>query len=129
MAQLKSYKTLLENKLINSRDKYVSSSCLDLHKPASRSNIPVDRDCEPIKIDQQEPDCNINEEEIVGLVENLENEIKDLRWRKFSENLKIKISGLAEVIGKTVYWDIYQDGVDINKEYANVKDDKTGAMA
>ena len=102
---------------------------MDLHKPASTSNTPVDRDCESIKIDQQEPDCNTNEEEIVGLVENLENEIKDLRWTKFSENLKIKISGSGEVIGKTVYWDIYQDGVDINKEYANVKDDKTGAMA
>ena len=52
-----------------------------------------------------------------------------MRWTKFSENLKMKINGLAEVIGKTVYWDIYQDGVDFTKEYANVKDDKTGAMA
>ena len=121
VAQLKSYKSLLENKLINSHDKYVGSSCLDLYKPVSTGNIPVDWDCESIEIDQQEPDCNINEEEIVDLVENLENKIKGLCWSKFSENLKIKISGLAETIGKAAYRDIYQDGVNIMKEYKDMQ--------
>ena len=72
-------------------------------------------------MDQQEPDCNINEEEIVDLVENLENKIKALHWSKFSENLKIKISGLAETIGKAAYRDIYQDGVNITKEYKDMQ--------
>ena len=72
-------------------------------------------------MDQQEPDCNINEEEIVDLVENLENKIKGLHWSKFSENLKIKISGLAETIGKAAYRDIYQDGVNIMKEYKDMQ--------
>ena len=129
VARLKRYKSLLENKLINSRDKYARSPCPNPYKPASTGNIPVDRDCEPIEIDQQEPECNINEEEIVDLVENSENKIKALHWSKFSENLKIKISGLAETIGKAAYRDIYQDGINITKEYANVKNDKTTAMA
>ena len=42
-------------------------------------------------------------------------------WSKFSENLKIKISGLAETIGKAAYRDIYQDGVNIMKEYKDMQ--------
>ena len=60
MARLKSYKSLLENKLINTSDKYLCFSCLDLSKPVSTGNIPADRDCKSIEIDQQEPDCSIN---------------------------------------------------------------------
>ena len=44
-----------------------------------------------------------------------------MRWSEFSENLKIKISGLAETIGKAAYRDIYQDGVNITKEYKNMQ--------
>ena len=44
-----------------------------------------------------------------------------MRWSKFSENLKIKISGLAETIGKAAYRDIYQDGVNIMKEYKDMQ--------
>ena len=90
LTQRKSYKSLLENKLISLLDKYVCSSLLDFYKPASTSDIPIDWDCESIEIDQQGPDCNINEEEIVDLAENLENEMKGLHWSKFSENLKSK---------------------------------------
>ena len=121
MARLKGYRSLLENKLIKSRDKYVCSSCIELHKSVSTSNIPVDPDYESIEIDQQELDCNINKEEIVDLVEDLENEIKRLCWSKFSENLKIKISDLAETIAKTAYRDIYQDGVNITEEYRDMQ--------
>ena len=46
VARLKRYKSLIENKLINSRDKYVCSSCLSLYKPVSANNIPVNPDCE-----------------------------------------------------------------------------------
>ena len=53
VAQLKSYKSLLENKLINSRDKYICSSCLDLYKPKSTNNIPVVPDCESIETGTQ----------------------------------------------------------------------------
>ena len=120
VARLKSYKSLLENKLINSCDKYARSPCPNPYKPVSTGNIPVDRDCEPIETDQQEPECNINEEEIVDLVENLENKIKALHWSKFSESLKIKISGLAETVGKAAYRDIYQDGINITKEYKDM---------
>ena len=60
VAGLKSYKSLSENKLIKSRDKYLCFSCLDLSKPVSTSNIPADRDCKSIEIDQQEPYCSIN---------------------------------------------------------------------
>ena len=119
--RLKGYKSLLENTLINSRDKYVCSSCIELHKPVSTSNIPVDPDYESIEIDQQEFDCNINKEEIVNLVEDLENKIKGLRWSKFSEDLKIKIIDLAETIAKTACRDIYQDGVNITEEYKDMQ--------
>ena len=44
-----------------------------------------------------------------------------MHWSKFSENLKIKISGLAETIGKAAYRDIYQDGVNIMKEYKDMQ--------
>ena len=44
-----------------------------------------------------------------------------MRWSEFSENLKIKISGLAETIGKAAYRDIYQDGVNIMKEYKDMQ--------
>ena len=43
VAWLKSYESILENKLINSCDKQVCSSCLDLHKLASTSDSPVDQ--------------------------------------------------------------------------------------
>ena len=51
-----------------------------------------------------------------------------MQWSKFSENVKIKISGF----GKTAYRGIYQDGVNITKKikrYGNVKNDKTTALA
>ena len=105
VARLKSYKSLLENKLINSCDKYARPPCPNPYKPVSTGNIPVDRDCE---------------EEIVDLVENLENKFKALLWSKFSEYLKIKISGLAETVGKAAYRDIYQDGINITKEYKDM---------
>ena len=109
-SSFKSYKSFAENKLINSRDKYVCSSCLNLYKPVSANNIPVNPDCESIEIDQQEPVCNINEEEIEDLVENLENKIERLRWSKFSENLKMPMRISS-----------YQDGVNITKEYKDMQ--------
>ena len=57
VARLKSYKGLLENKLINSRE-YVGSSCPDLYKPASTSDLPVDQNYESTETDQQEPVCH-----------------------------------------------------------------------
>ena len=48
-----------------------------------------------------------------------------MRWSKFTENLKTKISGLAETNGKTAYRDIFQDGVNITKEYKDMQTSKT----